>query len=55
MICPKCGNEMNGNVCENCGNNKQFNFNKFIKFKINKHSHYINLYALDIKKIAYFK
>ena len=31
MICPKCGNEMNGNVCENCGNNKQINFNKFIK------------------------
>ena len=26
MICPKCGNEMNGNVCENCGNNKQINF-----------------------------
>ena len=36
MICPKCGNEMNGNVCENCGNNKQFNFNKFIKKEDNK-------------------
>ncbi len=36
MICPKCGNEMNGNVCENCGNNKQFNFNKFIKKDDNK-------------------
>ena len=36
MICPKCGNEMNGNVCENCGNNKQINFNKFIKKDDNK-------------------
>ena len=37
MICPKCRNKMNGNVCENCGNNKQINFNKFIKKKDNKY------------------
>lgn len=38
MMCPKCGNEMNGNICENCGNNKQINLNRFIKKDDNKSS-----------------